>query len=160
MPTHFISDPLLFQRQVDVNVQYALDGFPGLDRDMRPIVQKLNNFPGIATTDCCASHPGTEKSFLYVAALVTEPGLQTLSEVYVQLVEEFMERPETAVWARQVSMSVRHRFPGKTRTPTFVWTIRIPCNKDDLRVLFIAEFIKAIDNVIYGTGARPVLSQS
>jgi len=156
VPTHFISDPLLFQRQLEANQEFVAAGYPKLDRAMRPIIDRLNSIPGIATTDCCCCHPGTDKTFLYVAALVTEPGLAAFSDVYVQLVEEFMENPETAIWARQVSMSVRHRYPGKKRTPTFVWTIRIPCTKDSLRALFVAEFIKAIDNVIYSAGTRPV----
>lgn len=156
MPTHFISDPYLFQLQLEANREFADAGYPKLDRQMRPIIERLNQLDGIATTDCCCCHPGTDKTFLYVAALVTEQGLAAFSDVYVQLVEEFMERPETTIWARQVSMSVRHRFPGKRRTPTFIWTIRIPCTKDDHRDLFIAEFTKAIDNVIHGIGARPV----
>lgn len=146
--TSLSSTQCIFDEQKTALRKYGVAGYPQMDVEMTPVIEKLNKLPGIATTDCCASHPDQNNSRLYVAAVVTPDGLVNFSSVYEVFAKLLYGDVRLQRYRCQVRFSTRLRFTDPhTTEPTFVWSIQTlaKTNQDKAAMLELLE--KAVDHV-------------
>jgi hypothetical protein len=69
-------------------------GFPEIDPHLQPVLERLNQLPGVATLSSCMGHLRTASKVklpLYVSMAATESGATLVREVYGQIAQRLIE---------------------------------------------------------------------
>lgn len=109
----FTASRVIFADASEKYKKLVESNFERIDPPMIPLLQLLNQMPGVVTTDCCAAHPEKQISKrMYVAVVLIDEGEKLFADWFDRVYDKVMntfDNPAVVRLRFQLMMQIRRR---------------------------------------------------